>query len=150
MLFSLSRGGYLPKAIGRISKNGVPHRALIASTGGMIAAILLAIFVPGQAFLLLYGVAVAGMFFVWGVILMTHLSFRRKLSPARIAALPIRLPLSPFAEIVGVAALVGLGVSTFFVEGMRHTVPAFVPFLVIVSIVYWRLRRKQSGEVSLQ
>ena len=43
MLFSLGRGGYAPEWMGRVSRNGVPHRALLASTAGIIAAILLAI-----------------------------------------------------------------------------------------------------------
>src|SRR5579862_6019236 len=69
MLFSLGRGGYAPEWMGRVSSNGVPHRALLASTAGIVAAILLAIFAPKNAFLMLYGTAVAGMLFVWLVIL---------------------------------------------------------------------------------
>jgi AAT family amino acid transporter len=145
MLFSLSRGGYLPVALGRISRNGVPHRALFVSTGGMVAAILLAIFVPGNAFLMLYGIAVAGMFFVWAVILLSHLSFRRRLGPASIAALPICLAFSPYSEVVGLIALAAICVSTFFVEGLQYTVPAFAPFLLMVSLAYWKLRRKQKA-----
>jgi amino acid transporter, AAT family len=143
MLFSLSRGGYLPAALGHVSRNGVPHRALFVSTGGMVAAILLAIFVPGNAFLMLYGIAVAGMFFVWSVILLTHLAFRRKVGAASLAALPIRLAFSPYSEMVGLVAIGGICVSTFFVEGLRYTVPAFAPFLLILSLVYWKVRRKQ-------
>ena len=55
MLFSLGRGGYAPEWMGKVSSNGVPHRALVASTAGIIAAILLAIFAPKNAFLMLYG-----------------------------------------------------------------------------------------------
>src|SRR6476659_9648811 len=54
MLFSLGRGGYTPAWMGKISSNGVPHLALLASTTGIIAAILLAIFAPKNAFLMLY------------------------------------------------------------------------------------------------
>jgi AAT family amino acid transporter len=75
MLFSLGRGGYAPEWLGKVSRNGVPRRALLASTAGIVAAILLAIFAPRNAFLMLYGVAVAGMLFVWLVILNTHLRF---------------------------------------------------------------------------
>jgi amino acid transporter, AAT family len=142
MLFSLARGGYAPSSLGRLSANGVPHGALVASTGGMVAAILLAVFAPGRAFLLLYGVAVAGMFFVWGVILVTHIAFRRSLGPVRVNKLPIRLPFYPWSGVIGVVALVGITISTFYVEGLRYTVPGFAPFLVVISIVYWRVRRK--------
>jgi len=86
MLFSLGRGDYAPAWLGRVSSNGVPHRALAASTAGIIAAILLAIFIPKNAFFLLYGPAVGGMLFVWLVILVTHLRFRRvPIAPNRTA-----------------------------------------------------------------
>jgi AAT family amino acid transporter len=132
-LFSLSRDGYLPRALGRLGRNGVPYLALLLSTAGMVAAILLAIFAPGHAFLSLYGIAVAGMFFVWIVVLLAHLSFRRVLGPARIAALPIRLPFSPYAQIVALASLAAIASSTFFVESLRHTVPDFLLFLLLIA-----------------
>jgi amino acid transporter, AAT family len=144
-LFSLSRDGYLPQALGRLGHNGVPYLALLLSTVGMVAAILLAIFAPNHAFLSLYGIAVAGMFFVWIVILLAHLSFRKVLGPARIAALPIRLPFSPYAQIVGLAALVAIASSTFFVESLWHTVPDFLLFLLLITAFHLKLRRKGVG-----
>jgi AAT family amino acid transporter len=148
MLFSLARGNYAPAWLGRLSKNGVPRHALVASTGGMIAAILLAIYAPGRAFLMLYGVAVAGMFFVWGIILVTHIAFRRALGAERIARLPMRLPFAPFSPMLGIAALLGITIATFFVEGLRYTVPSFAPFLLIISLIYWKIRRNDGAAKS--
>ncbi len=142
MLFSLSRGRYLPGWIGNLTKSGVPLRALSVASGGMLAAILLAIYAPGKAFLWLYGVAVAGMFFVWTVVLVTHIAFRRALGPARVAALPMRLGFYPFSTILGIVALVGIAVSTFFVDGLQQTVPAFAVFLLLITFAYWMVRRK--------
>jgi amino acid transporter, AAT family len=141
MLFSLSRGKYVPASLSKLAKNGVPRRALAISSAGMVAAILLAIYAPGKAFLALYGVAVAGMFFVWVVILLTHIAFRRALGRERIAKLPMRLHFYPYSTILGIAALVGITVSTFFVDGLQYTVPAFAPFLVLITIAYWFARR---------
>ncbi|MFZ0036283.1 MAG: amino acid permease [Candidatus Acidiferrales bacterium] len=142
MLYSLSRGKFAPAWLGTLSKNGVPSRALAVSTGGMVAAILLAIYSPAKAFLALYGIAVAGMFFVWIVILLTHMAFRRALGPERIARLPMRLRWYPYSTILGIAALLGIAASTFFVDGLQYTVPAFIPFLLVISIAYWIVRRK--------
>jgi amino acid transporter, AAT family len=142
MLFSLARGRYVPQWLGHLSGNGVPRRALAVSTAGMIAAILLAIYAPSRAFLMLYGVAVAGMFFVWIVILLTHIAFRRTLGPVRVAQLPMRLRFFPYSTALGIAALLGIAASTFFVDGLRYTVPAFAPFLLLISIAYWMIRRK--------
>jgi L-asparagine transporter-like permease len=86
------------------------------------------------------------MFFVWIVILMTHIAFRRSLGPARIAALPMRLRFYPYSTILGIAALLGIAVSTFFVDGLQYTVPTFAPFLAIVSIAYWVARRRRTAE----
>jgi amino acid transporter, AAT family len=141
MLFSLSRSQYAPEWLGRLNESGVPHRALAVSTGGMVAAILLAIYVPAKAFLLLYGVAVAGMLFVWIVILVTHLAFRRALGPDRVSQLPLRLRLFPYSTWLGIIALVGITASTFFVDGLQYSVPAFAPLLLLISLAYWRVRR---------
>lgn len=146
MLFSLSRGGYAPAWISRLSRNGVPHRALVLSTAGMVAAILLAIYAPSQAFLTLYGVAVAGMFFVWSVILLCHIRFRRSLVPEALTRLPLRLAFSPYSDWVGIAALAGVAISTFFVDGLRYAIPGFVPLLLVMSLVYWRVRLGRSTE----
>jgi L-asparagine transporter-like permease len=141
MLFSLSRGGYAPEWFGRLSENGVPRRALAVSTAGMVAAILLAIYAPAKAFLMLYGIAVAGMFFVWIIILLTHFAFRRALGPERIARLPLRLRFFPYSTWLGIAALLGIAASTFCVDGLQYSVPAFAPFLLLISLAYWKVRR---------
>src|SRR3984957_7219782 len=141
MLFSLSRSGYAPAWLSRLSTNGVPHRALGLSTAGMIAAILLAKYAPSRAFLMLYGVAVAGMFFVWVVILLSHIQFRKSLSPEFRSRLPIKLAWSPYSNWIGIAALLGITASTFFVDGLQYALPAFLPFLLAMSLVYWRVRR---------
>lgn len=140
MLFSLGRSGYASDWIGRVSRNGVPHRALLASTAGMLAAILLAIFAPKNAFLTLYGTAVAGMLFVWLVILNTHLRFRRTIAHEQIASLPMRLPGHPLLTLTGIAVLLAISATTFFVDGLQWSVPAFCIFLGAISLVYARGR----------
>jgi L-asparagine transporter-like permease len=142
-LFSLSRDGYVAKGLGRLGKNGVPYLALLASTGGMVAAILLAIFAPGQAFLLLYGVAVAGMFFVWIVILLAHLAFRRSLGQLSVSRLPIHLAFTPYSQIVGLISLVAIAISTLYVDDLRYSLPSFLGFLGVISAFYWGLRHQQ-------
>jgi L-asparagine transporter-like permease len=142
MLFSLARGGYAPRSVGKVSRNGVPHLALLASTGGIVAATLLAIFAPRDAFLMLYGAAVAGMLFVWLVILNTHLRFRKALTPNELQRLPMRLRFHPLFTLTGIVSIVAIAVTTFFVEGLQWSVPAFAAFLALISLLYLRIRQK--------
>jgi amino acid transporter, AAT family len=142
MLFSLSQDGYFSKGLATLGGNGVPYVALIVSSTGMVAATLLAIFAPGRSFLLLYGIAVAGMLFVWSVILVAHLSFRSSIGQMRVAKLPIRLRFTPFSQIAALVVLAGAAVSTFFVADLKYSVPGFIPFLLGISAFYWTMARR--------
>lgn len=143
MLFSLGGEGYGPRWLGKVSGNGVPHRALVASTTGIVVAILLAIFAPKNAFLTLYGTAVAGMFFVWLVILGSHLRFRKTIADERLLRLPMRLRGHPIFTLAGIVVLLALSVTTFFVDGLRWSIPAFAVFLGIITVLYSYNRRSK-------
>jgi amino acid transporter, AAT family len=143
MLFSLGREGYGPDWMGTVSRNGVPHRALLASTAGMVAAILLAVFAPKNAFLMLYGTAVAGMLFVWLVILNSHLRFRKAAAGERLLSLPMRLRAHPIFTLAGIVLLVAISMTTFFVDGLRWSVPAFFIFLGLITLLYVRNRKRR-------
>jgi L-asparagine transporter-like permease len=144
MLFSLGQGGYAPDWMAKVSRNGVPHRALLASTAGIIAAILLAIFAPKNSFLMLYGTAVAGMLFVWLVILATHLRFRRAITHERLVTLPMRMWAHPLFTVVGIVLLLAISVTTWFVDGLRWSVPAFSVFLSLISLLYVRSKGRKA------
>ena len=140
MLLSLARSGYAPASLAAVSSAGVPLRALAMASTGVCAAILLAIYAPANAFLALYGTAVAGMLFIWIVILFTYLRFRKALAADDLARLPIKMLAPRVAPWCGIAALVAISATTFFVDGLQYSVVSFVPFLLVMSIVYARRR----------
>jgi amino acid transporter, AAT family len=142
MLFSLSHSGYAPGWLSIVTATGVPLRAVAVASGGMAIAILLAVYAPGDAFLALYGTAVAGMLFIWIVILFTYLRFRATLTSEQVMRLPIRMPAHRIAAVFGIVSLLAITVTTFFVEGLEYTVPSFLPFLLVMSIVYARTRKR--------
>jgi len=141
MLLSLARSGYAPRSLAVVSATGVPLRAVTTASAGVGAAILLAILAPANAFLTLYGTAVAGMFFIWIVIPVTYLRFRKALTPDQLARLPIRMPAHRAAAWFGIVSLVAISATTFFVDGLQYSVVSFLPFLALMSIVYARTRR---------
>jgi AAT family amino acid transporter len=141
MLMSLARSGYAPRSLAVVSAAGVPLRAVATASTGVGAAILLAIYAPANAFLALYGTAVAGMLFIWIVILFTYLRFRNALTPAQLARLPIRMPAHRAAAWFGIISLAAISITTFFVDGLQYSVVTFLPFLALMSIMYARMRR---------
>ena len=108
----------------------------------MAVAILLAFYSPGQAFLALYGTAIAGMLFIWIVVLLTHLRFRASMSPAQVAKLPIRLPAYRVTVPLGILALAAIALTTFFVDGLQYTVPSYLVFLAVMSLLYVRMKQR--------
>jgi amino acid transporter, AAT family len=140
MLLSLGRSGYAPGWMAVVSDSGVPLRAVQVASAGMGVAILLAVFAPAKAFLALYGTAVAGMLFIWIVILFTYLRFRKALTPEQFARLPIKMPAHRAAAWFGIVSLAAISATTFFVDGLQYSVVSFVPFLLLMSIVYVRVR----------
>jgi L-asparagine transporter-like permease len=147
MLYSLARGHYAPAALGRVSMNGVPHRALAVSSMGMVVAILLAVYIPQRAFLLMYGSAVAGMYFVWIVILLAHLRFRQSIG-SRVNDLPLKLRWFPFSNLAGIAVLLAIAGSTFYIQGLRYSVPSFVVLLAIMTLAYRKVRPELEAEIA--
>ena len=107
MIFSLSRAGYAPQALGRVSKRGTPIPALIFSAVGLAAATVLAFRFPGSAYVYMFGIALFGGLFVWMMIFVTHLSFRKHWREHGGRQLPVRMPLFPVTTIVGGLACTG-------------------------------------------
>jgi len=145
MIFSLARGGYAPAVFGRLSRRGAPRAALLVSSGGMALALLLELRYRETAFVHMLGAAFLCGLFVWIMILVTHLVFRRRY---RGAPLSFRAPGYPWLSAAGVAALGAVTISTWWVPGMRITLMAGLPWLAFITACYlvWsRLRASRDG-----
>lgn len=140
MLFSLSRGGYAPAGLGRLTRRGIPLWALAASSGGMVFAVLAAKLFPQRAYLFFVGAALFGGLYVWFMILLTHFSFRRHHQGD--SALVTFMPAFPYLTAAGVVALGLVGVSTLYVPGLRITLFGGLPWLALITLLYWLWRRR--------
>jgi amino acid transporter, AAT family len=148
MLFSLARGGYAPTALGRLSKSGMPLPAVLASSAGMIAAIVLSHFYEKSAFVYMIGLAFFGGPFIWIMILLTHLGFRRANRRAGKTILRFA-PSGPWSSLFGLAALLGVLLSTWWVPDFHVTLWAGLPWLAFITLCYFVWRKAQSrGSVS--
>jgi L-asparagine transporter-like permease len=101
MLFSLARTGWAPARLGRLNPEGSPQYAVLISSFGILFALALALWAPGNAFRYLVGAAFTGMILSWLVSLAAHISFRSRNSPEDLAALPLRSPLGQWGSILG-------------------------------------------------
>ena len=139
MLFSLSRGGYAPRFLGRLSGNGTPIAAILLSGACILIAAGLSKLTP-RAYNYLFGVALFDAMIVWIIILLSHLSFRRR---HKAADLPVRMPWFPVIQIMGLvllcAVLVTMGLDK---ETWQISWIVGVPWLALVTVVYFVLKAR--------
>jgi L-asparagine transporter-like permease len=133
MLFSLSRGGYAPLRLGALSKAGTPVAAILVSGAGILAAAALSRFTP-LAYTYLFGIALFGAMIVWITILVCHLRFRRA---HRGAALPVRSPLFPGMQILGVLLVAAVLVTMGLDGDWRISWLIGVPWLLALTAIYF-------------
>jgi L-asparagine transporter-like permease len=135
MLFSLARGGYAPSFLGRLSKKDMPVAAVMVSGIGMVAAVFLSHYFEASAFVFMIGVAFFGGPFIWLMILVTHLAFRRAQAQSGRRILRFAPP-GPWSSLFGVAAVLAVLVSTWWVPSFHVTLLAGPPWLLFVTLCY--------------
>ena len=142
MLFSLARGGFAPGALGRLTRNGVPVPALLASTVGIGLAAILNAWYHEHSFLLMLALSMFGPMFTWLMIFVTHLSFRRQHKPE---TLVFRMWGFPYTTGLGALLMAGALLTTPFTTAFRPTLLYGIPFLFLLSLWY-TLRRNRLAQ----
>ncbi len=121
-LFSLARAGFVSPSLGAVTADGAPLNALLVSGLGLGAAVLVRALWPDTAYVWLFGVALFGALFVWLMIFVTHIAFRRS-----------SMPLS---SCLGALLVGGILVSTWWVPGLESTLVTGVPWLLLLAVGY--------------
>jgi len=139
MLFSLARGNYAPRQFGVLNKAGAPAPAVLFSGGVILACAMVSRLTP-LAYNYLFGIALFGALFVWIVILLSHLAFRRRHRPE---TLPVRMPFFPVLQIVGLiligAILATMGLSPDF----NVSWIVGIPWVLLLTAAYFLWKRRQ-------
>jgi L-asparagine transporter-like permease len=142
LLFSMGRSGWAPKICGKLNAAGSPHIALLISSYGIITALLFEQYAPKQAFLYIMGAAFSGLILSWVVSLAAHVSFRSRLTPEQVAALPMRSPLGKWGSIVGFI-LVSIAIVQTLRSSRINQVGALVFFASLTAAYVLLERRKK-------
>jgi L-asparagine transporter-like permease len=129
-LFSLARGGFVPPALGAVTRKGAPVNALLVSSLGLGGAVLVRALWPDSAYVWLFGIALFGALFVWLMIFVTHIAYRASGDAAGRGGLPA------LGSWVGAFLIAAILVSTWWVPGLRSTLLAGGPWLLLLAIGY--------------
>jgi amino acid transporter, AAT family len=139
MLFSLARSGWAPAALGRLNAAGSPRLALLASSYGIVLALVLEKWAPRDAFVSILGAALVGLLLSWLVSLAAHMRFRQQLSAHQLAALPMRSPLGAWGSQLGFVLLI----LAFLETGWKShlTLISGAVYMVVLTVAYFLLKK---------
>jgi L-asparagine transporter-like permease len=132
MAFSLSRGGYAPKILGKLNGDGSPQTALMLSGALILGAAAVSKLTP-NAYRYLLGVSLFGAMLVWMIILSSHLVFRRR----RSGDLPVKTPFFPWLQYLALALLAGVLLTMGISKDWRISWIVGVPWVGLLGVAYW-------------
>jgi D-serine/D-alanine/glycine transporter len=95
ILFNLSKNNQAPANLAKLNKNHVPSNALFTSTLVVSGGALLSKLIPEQAFGIVTTVSAICFIWVWGVILICHIRYK-KTRPQLQAKSTFKAPFTPF------------------------------------------------------
>jgi amino acid transporter, AAT family len=144
LLFSMGRSGWAPARMGKLNASGSPRLALLVSSYGIVTALIIENWAPKQAFLYIMGAAFSGLIFSWVVSLAAHVSFRRRLTPDQLAALPMRSPLGTWGSIIGFVLVLITVLNTLFATRI-NALGGLTFFAALTGAYLWLKRHRQAS-----
>ena len=105
MLYSLACRGQGPRAFAALSSRNIPAAGIHASAAVMLIGVFLNYEVPKHVFIWVTSVSLIGTLWTWGIIMVSHLGYRRAVRDGRVAAASFRMPGAPVVNWLVVAFL---------------------------------------------
>ena len=114
----------------------------------LVVATVVAILYPSSAYVYLFGIALFGGLFVWMMIFITHLFFRRawQARGGRVLAGThdrLSVHFDPRRDSGG-----GHHRTTWWVPGMRPTIYSGLPWLVLITLIYFAWGRSRAARAA--
>lgn len=140
MLYNLGKNNNAPKSFAKLNTRAVPQNALVTSTVVAAFGALLAKLLPDTAFNLVTTVSAICFIWVWSMILISHIIYKRR-HPEQHAASTFKAPLTPGVNYVILAFFVFLLVVMAVAEDTRMALLCTPIWFIIVAISY-KLKKK--------
>lgn len=150
MLYTLSGAGQAPRTLHEVSRRRIPANAITLSAVVMLIGVAINYVVPNRAFIYITSTATAGAMWTWGVIVISHLAYRRRVREGAVAASPFRMPGSPFTNWIVVAFLAFVAVLLAVNSSQRVALYAGAVWAVLILVAYGiHVRRGRTRRPSL-
>ncbi|MEC2341332.1 amino acid permease [Heyndrickxia faecalis] len=144
MLYSLAEDGKAPKIFKKLNKRNVPAPALLGSTIMLLIGVVLNYFMKStQVFTLVTSISSICFVWVWGVIMVAHLRFRKNM-PEEAAKISFKLPFAPVINWIVLLFFVFVLVVLGIAKDTRVALFVTPVWFILLVIAYGLTRKKKS------
>ena len=133
MLFGMAKKGDAPKAFLKLSKKGVPIRAILFSTIFSYIAVIISYVSPDKVFLFLINSSGAVALLVYLVIAVSQLRMRKRLERENPDALQLKMWLFPYLTYATIICISGIYIAMLIIESLR--VQALLTSLIAIITI---------------
>jgi len=136
MLFALTRRGDAPQSLTKLSRNGVPARAILLGTLFGYAAVIMSYVSPDTVFAFLVNSYGTVAIFVYGLIAISQLRLRARLERSDPARLTLRMWAYPYLTYLAIAGMMGIVIAMGFIPEQRTALFFGFASLAILILAY--------------
>lgn len=144
MLRSLAVRGAAPQGLQHLNPRTVPIGAVCSSALAMGLGVLINYVAPAQAFLYITSLATVGLLAIWGLILASHLTYRRRVATGLLPASDYQLPGAPYTTISALIFLLLVAALLLLTADGRTALTTSLIWLAILALGYLATRHRQT------
>ncbi|MFC9760426.1 amino acid permease [Rhodococcus jostii] len=145
MIYSLSERGAAAKVFGRVSGNGVPRVAVLASVTFGFVTVVLNYLAPDRVLPLLLNAVGSTILVLWTFVTVSQIVLRRRAEKSGRTDLPLKMWGFPYLSYVALALLAAVAVLALFDDSARNQLFATLTFTCAITLACWVLGRRQRG-----
>ncbi|WP_406643208.1 amino acid permease [Amycolatopsis sp. WGS_07] len=145
MLFALTRNGDAPKMFTKLSRSGVPRRAIIAGTVIGYVSVIAAYTSPNLIFQFLVNSYGAVALFVYLAIALAQVRLRKRLQNTDPGALSLKMWLFPWLSYATIALMAAVILAMAFLPSTRSQFWLSAVTLALILIAYQFRKRRPAG-----
>jgi amino acid transporter, AAT family len=139
MLYSLAVDGQAPKALAKVSKNGLPANSIIVTVSCLIFGVILNYIAPEKIFIYIYSASILPAMIPWFVLLLSQPKFR-KANASAMSNHPFKMPLSPYSNYLTIAFLLAVLFGMWINLDTRVSLIVGIVFIALAFASYYIFR----------
>ncbi len=137
MMLTLQRQKNAPKFVGKLNSKKIPVFSVLFSVFFMLIGVVLYFIFPSDAFQLVFSMCGIAGFFIWAVILVTQIKFRKCLTEEQVLNLKYRSLMFPLTNYIGLSFIGFLVCACYFEKTFKTSIFVFLGWILLLSVAYF-------------